>query len=489
MPEQKILLVQNEKSSLQALKKTLAKQGYAVSVCGNAFAAVDEMRTAPCDMIITTAELPDLSGFQLSSLFKTSELSAQIPIAIVGSADDMVDSFWKRASLADLVIDRASMDSDAEKVIQELQTLLSVPSQVDTKALSDHCMLPLGIDAADDVVTSREMVSRLLMERSANYFCRVLSAYTNDRVEFLNRYFGFMRRMFGCEVTGLFISDSQSPWGTYEFEKPISKSAFEKLRSSVASAFGTTEEPRMLIHGEVAEKGGASLKNVGTVIVQDHQKAILGVLVLGWSQKQTLDESARFLLEILRTQMQPIFRILLAAQEIQKLRESQTLRSSTDLTTGLYNLEFFMGFLQQQLLFSSRQKLPVGVTLIGIDNFEELNRCLGSGAADQILARLATKISAVVRSSDLLARYSGDQFALVLPNTDENGLKTLAEKLRIAVENMTWEEIGTKVPKITVSVGCAAFNQKADGNPEGILHEAKLALQAATKQGRNRVAV
>jgi diguanylate cyclase (GGDEF)-like protein len=156
--------------------------------------------------------------------------------------------------------------------------------------------------------------------------------------------------------------------------------------------------------------------------------------------------------------------------------------------TGLYNLEFFVGFLQQQLLFSSRQKLPVGVTLIGIDNFAEINERMGPQSGDMILNTVARKISITIRSSDLLARYSGDQFALVLPNTDIAGSRILAEKLRAEVEAITWEALGKEKLKVTVSVGCAVFKED-DVNPETILRDAKMALQNAKNSGRNCVAV
>jgi diguanylate cyclase (GGDEF)-like protein len=103
------------------------------------------------------------------------------------------------------------------------------------------------------------------------------------------------------------------------------------------------------------------------------------------------------------------------------------------------------------------------------------------------LQKLASKLVNTTRSSDLLARYGADEFAIVLPNTDLSGAKVLAEKLRQEIEQLNIVEgRPDKSPRITVSIGCAQFDMK-DLNPETILRDAKYALQQAKESGRNRV--
>ncbi|MBX9695059.1 MAG: GGDEF domain-containing protein, partial [Cyanobacteria bacterium] len=247
-------------------------------------------------------------------------------------------------------------------------------------------------------------------------------------------------------------------------------------------------EPTIDRRGDLVEEGGAKLKKTDILPVT-RESNTRAALVFGSYNQAQYDTSTQAIIDQLQTQMRSLMKIVLARQEITVLKSQEDFRASIDPLTGLYNLEFLVGFLQQQLLFSYRQRLPVGLAIIDVDHLGQINQDFGFDVGDTVLTTIANRLLSKTRASDLIARYGGDEFAVVLPNTDGAGAKILGEKVRRDIEQLSFPTgTGKKGTKVTVSVGCANFTMD-DMNPETILRDAKLALQKAKEAGTNSVAI
>jgi diguanylate cyclase (GGDEF)-like protein len=160
------------------------------------------------------------------------------------------------------------------------------------------------------------------------------------------------------------------------------------------------------------------------------------------------------------------------------------IRAATDSLTGLPNKRAVYDTLKRTLAQASRTLTPFALLLIDLDHFKEINDRLGHPAGDQALANVAVALTSAIRESDFAGRNGGEEFAVMLPDTDLEGALETAEKIRLAIG-------GVELPgdaMLTASLGVALYPQHATST-DRLERLADAALYVAKRTGRNRVEV
>jgi diguanylate cyclase (GGDEF)-like protein len=174
-----------------------------------------------------------------------------------------------------------------------------------------------------------------------------------------------------------------------------------------------------------------------------------------------------------------------AAIENTFLHEEASRLSITDALTGVWNRRHFDLRLDEELERSARFLEPFGLLLLDVDAFKPINDVYGHPAGDFVLVELARRLQDVTRSVDVVARFGGEEFALILPRTPLEGAMLVAEKIRTAVARVPFDALGQEIP-VTVSVGAAAYPDSGV-DPRTLLAAADDALYEAKATGKNRV--
>jgi diguanylate cyclase (GGDEF)-like protein len=169
-----------------------------------------------------------------------------------------------------------------------------------------------------------------------------------------------------------------------------------------------------------------------------------------------------------------------------QLREKLRMQSLRDPLTGLYNRRYLDESLQREVVRCQRRGLPLAVLMLDVDHFKAFNDGNGHAAGDALLAAIARTLQSCTRSEDLACRYGGEEFTVVLVDTDAADAMARAEQIRGAIESTAVQHLKRTLGPCTASVGLAVLSDTAT-TPSELLEQADAALYRAKAGGRNRV--
>jgi len=157
--------------------------------------------------------------------------------------------------------------------------------------------------------------------------------------------------------------------------------------------------------------------------------------------------------------------------------------SQTDPLTGVGTRRVLDKVLAAEYARAARYNRPFSVAIVDIDNFKQINDQTGHATGDKALKNLAKIMTNTIRSADIVTRYGGDEFVLLMPETEMHNAARILERIRRQAKTIS-------IPKfrnVTISCGLAQWNSSIDDTPEKILKRADAALYQAKSEGRNKV--
>ncbi len=205
--------------------------------------------------------------------------------------------------------------------------------------------------------------------------------------------------------------------------------------------------------------------------------------------KTYLDKIQRLEAELQKTraELEEVKRQLRAKDiELEAVRVQADEVSHTDALTYLPNRRMVINTLQTEVHRSERYRTPLSISMIDIDHFKTINDSFGHTVGDQVLRQLATLLREKIREMDMIGRYGGEEFLLILPNTHLNDAAEQAARLCRLVREAEFN-IGQKT-HLTISIGVAEYRIGKE-NWQKFLSRADMALYEAKNKGRDRWAV
>lgn len=209
------------------------------------------------------------------------------------------------------------------------------------------------------------------------------------------------------------------------------------------------------------------------------------LMILDMSERKWMDEQLRNSEEELKWTLRKLFQANQALEENSRRLEAI---STTDELTGVPNRRKFHEFLGHEWRRSVRKNLPISLVLVDIDYFKYYNDTYGHQGGDECLRTVAQAMNGYMqRTTDLVARFGGEEFVALLPETSLEGALVVAERLRSLVEKLGLENRRSEFGIVTLSIGVATCFPQDEMEEATIIGAADKALYQAKQEGRNRV--
>lgn len=285
-----------------------------------------------------------------------------------------------------------------------------------------------------------------------------------------------LQRLVDCQAVYVFL---QEP-GAYEVRPRITWSAKDgppppptpRQEELVREAMDTGRS-----YVDIETRDGVTVSSL-IVPLRAHGRS-LGAVCLIRPGAPGFDDEARHLVELCTMATASALTNAALYEQSQRL-------ALTDPLTGLYNRRSLERLLEQELDKARRLRYPVGVLVIDVDHFKQINDRYGHDQGDKVLGGVARALRRALRKFDSLGRYGGDEFVAILPGCDAEAVRTVGEKLRAAVARLRFP--GLHGGGVTISVGGSA-GEGPDADARSLLQRADRALYQAKAAGRNRVAL
>ena len=448
----RVLVVDDVPANTKLLEARLSAEYFDVVTAMNGQEALTICERAECDLVLLDVMMPDMDGFEVCRRLKSNPVTHHIPVVMVTALDQPSDRVRGLEVGADDFLTKPVSDVALIARVRSLARLKLMTDELRMRAVTSR---EIGLDSPE-----REAVAET--GRNGNILV------VDDRAASAERIVGMLSDEHKADIEAnpneaLFHAAE----GSYDLViVSLGLDNFDGLR--LCSQIRSLERTRNVPILAIAD-------------AESNSRLVRG-LEIGVNDYLSRPIDKNELMARVRTQ-------------IRKKRYTERLRDNvqmsiemaiTDALTGLFNrryMETHVGALVEQA--SSRGK-PLAVLVLDIDYFKSINDTHGHDAGDDVLREFALRIKKSIRGIDLACRYGGEEFVVIMPETDMAVSTMVAERLRrrIASEPFAIQKGARSVP-VTISIGIAALGR--EDNAATVLKRADQALYRAKRDGRNRV--
>jgi two-component system cell cycle response regulator len=449
----RVLVVDDIPANVKLLEAKLGAEYFDVVTAGSGPEALRKVEEEKPDIILLDVMMPGMDGFEVCQRIKANPATAHLPVIMVTALDQVSDRVQGLESGADDFLTKPVNDV---ALFARVRSLVRLKTMVDELRLRQATGESMGLaDGNENAFLENPGRGRILI--------------VEDREQSALRLAETLSRDHDVEVVGD-VNEAlvRAKGGDYDLVIPsLSLDRQDGLRfcATLRSLDATRQTPLL------------------TIVDEGDMKRLVRALDIGVNDYLMRPVERSELVARVRTQLR-------RKRYADRLRHSLQLSlemAITDQLTGLFNRRYMSRHLSTLISNAGATGKPVSFLILDIDFFKKINDSYGHDVGDDVLREFASRVSHNVRGIDLACRYGGEEFVVVMPDTDMTFAYMVAERLRQSVADIPFK---ISVPPgqitVTISIGVTSSEGSVD-TAESLLRRADQALYRAKRDGRNRV--
>jgi two-component system, cell cycle response regulator len=449
----RVLVVDDVPANVKLLEARLSAEYFDVVTAMSGQEALTICERAECDLVLLDVMMPDIDGFEVCRRLKTSPATHHIPVVMVTALDQPSDKVRGLEAGADDFLTKPISELALIARVRSLARLKMVTDELRMRAVTSH---EIGIESPErEAVADTGRAGRVLI--------------VDDRASSYER-----------------IASTLAAEQTVEIEADPNEALFRAAEGNydlVIISLGLENFDALRLCSQIRSLDRTRSVPILAVTDPDNNARMMRGLEIGVNDYLMRPVDKNELLARTRSQ-------------VRKRRYTERLRDNvqisiemaiTDALTGLFNRRYMENHLGTLIEQAGARGKPLALMVLDIDYFKSINDNYGHDAGDDVLRDFALRIKRSIRGIDLACRCGGEEFVIVMPETDMAVASMVAERLRrrIAAEPFPISQ-GSKSIPVTLSIGIAALRGQ-DDNAASLVKRADQALYRAKRDGRNRV--
>jgi len=446
----RILVVDDIESNVRLLEAKLSAEYYEVLTASDGPTALAIAASEKPDIVLLDVMMPGMDGFDVCRRLKDDPETRHVPVVLVTALDGRAD---RVAGL------EAGADDFLTKPIDDVMLFARVRSLTRLKAVIDELRL-------------REASGRRM---------GVIA--------------GAASRLGGSGGRILIVDDNERQAQRISAELAIEHRPV--IETDVWKAQMTARGPVDLVIVNAGAKAFDGLRFAAQLRSDEATRSLPILAVADIDERQRVVKALEIgVNDILSRPIDPGEMAARVRTQIRRKRYTDYLRSNldhslelavTDQLTGLHNRRYMSGQLDALMRRAAAGGEPVSLLMIDIDHFKRVNDSFGHDVGDEVLSEFAIRLASNVRAIDLPVRHGGEEFVVVMPDTEMENARRIAERIRLHVAGAPFRVMrGEELLSVTISIGVAT-SAGPDDSPAALLKRADEAVYEAKANGRNRV--